>query len=70
MSARRHSGPGDVSAPATTARRTLQVEIDAAKLLELLRDHQLCASDLRCLDPESKRCLWGLCLLACADRRA
>jgi hypothetical protein len=32
--------------------------------LELLRTWQICASEVRCLDCESKTCLWWLCLNA------
>lgn len=70
MSARPGSDAGDIpgaSFAAATA-RTLHVEIDAGKLLELLRDRRLCATDLRCLDAGSGRCLRGLCLLACVAR--
>ncbi len=49
---------GDPSAP------RLRVEIAADKLLELLRARRICASELRCLDCESKTCLWRLCLNA------
>jgi hypothetical protein len=49
---------GDLSAP------RLRVEIAADKLLELLRARRICASELRCLDCESKSCLWRLCLNA------
>jgi hypothetical protein len=49
------------------ATRLLQVEIDSATLLQPLGGRRLCASDIRCLDCESKRCLMGLLLRACAE---
>jgi hypothetical protein len=49
------------------ATRLLQVEIDSSTLLQLLRGRRLCASDIRCLDCESKRCLMRLLLRACAE---
>lgn len=45
----------------------LRVEIDAETLLRLLQRQLLCAAELRCLDCESKHCLWRLCLSACLD---
>lgn len=45
----------------------LRVEIDAATLLRLLQRQLLCAAELRCLDCESKHCLWRLCLTACLE---
>ncbi len=41
------------------------VEISRDKLLELLRERQLCAADFTCLDGESKHCVWRLMLIAC-----
>lgn len=46
----------------------LRVEIAADKLLELMRTGSVCAADLRCLDCESKTCLWRLCLDAITGR--
>jgi len=43
----------------------LRLELPAATLLGLLETGQLCAADLRCLDCESKRCLWRLLLMSC-----
>jgi hypothetical protein len=51
----------------TEARRLLQVEIDSTTLLQLLKGRRLYASDIRCLDCESKRCLMRLLLRACAQ---
>jgi hypothetical protein len=51
----------------TEARRLLQVEVDSTTLLQLLKGRRLCASDIRCLDCESKRCLMRLLLRACAQ---
>ena len=45
----------------------VRVEIEADTLLTLLKGRRLCASDMRCLDCESKHCLWRLLLKACAS---
>ncbi|MDD3518717.1 MAG: hypothetical protein PHQ14_10240 [Chromatiales bacterium] len=52
---------------AEDARAVLRVEIDAGRLLALLRDSALCAADLRCLDCESRQCLRRMLLRACAE---
>jgi hypothetical protein len=49
------------------APRQVRVEIDAKTLLKLLKGRRLCATDMRCLDCESKRCLMRLLLRACAQ---
>jgi hypothetical protein len=44
----------------------LRLEFSAETLLRLLANGQLSAADLRCLDCESKHCLWRLLLMSCA----
>ncbi|RZB33401.1 MAG: hypothetical protein SRB2_04040 [Desulfobacteraceae bacterium Eth-SRB2] len=46
----------------------VRVEVDAKTLNRLLAAEQVCAADFRCLDCESKRCIWRLCLLNCTSR--
>lgn len=46
----------------------VRVQITEAKLLELLKGGLLCTSDMRCLDCESKDCLWRLTIKAGAYR--
>lgn len=46
----------------------VRLQIPQAKLLELMKAGLLCASDMKCLDCESKRCLWKLALKAGAFR--
>jgi hypothetical protein len=53
--------------PGSRPRRVVRVEIGADKLQELLRARRICAADLRCLDCDSKDCLWRLCLDAIAE---
>lgn len=43
----------------------VRLEISADRLHELLKVGALCASDFRCLDCESKQCVWRLCLVSC-----
>ncbi|MES9991275.1 MAG: hypothetical protein ABW098_04940 [Candidatus Thiodiazotropha sp.] len=45
----------------------VRVEIDSSTLLQLLKGRRICASDMHCLDCESKRCLMRLLLRACAQ---
>ena len=47
---------------------TVQIEIGIEKLESLFSKGQLCASDFRCLNCESKKCIWNLCLTSCAKR--
>lgn len=44
----------------------VRIEIDGHRLLNIIRRHTLSASDIRCLDLESKQEIQHLCLLACA----
>jgi len=43
----------------------VRLEISADRLQGLLKMGVLCAADFRCLDCESKRCVWRLCLASC-----
>lgn len=37
------------------------------KLAQLIRDGHLCAADFSCLDSDSKKKVWQLCLLCCKN---
>jgi len=43
----------------------VRLEISADRLHGLLKMGALCAADFRCLDCESKQCVWRLCLMNC-----
>jgi len=47
----------------------VQIEVEAEKLENLLSNGVLCAADLRCLNRDSKKCIWAMCLNSCANRR-
>lgn len=49
---------------------TARVEIDIHTLQRLLRDNQVVASEVKCLDAGSKKLLWKLCLNACRSHKA
>jgi hypothetical protein len=49
----------------SASEKRVRVEVTQATLLRLLRAGQVCADELRCLDDESKQCLWRLCLQSC-----
>lgn len=49
---------------------TARVEIDIKTLHRLLRNNQVAASEVKCLDAGSKKVLWKLCLNACRGHRA
>jgi hypothetical protein len=51
---------------AIVGEQLVRVEVDAETLNRLLAAGQVCAADFRCLDCESKRCIWRLCLISCA----
>ena len=44
----------------------VRVEIAEETLARLLTAGQVCAAELRCLDCQSKQCLWRICLESCA----
>ncbi|WP_258405510.1 hypothetical protein [Shewanella sp. FJAT-52076] len=46
----------------------VNLSIPASVLAKLIYEGQLCAADFQCLDSESKRELWQLCLWACKKR--
>jgi len=43
----------------------VRLEISADKLLDLISTGALYATDVRCLDCESKQCVWRICLRSC-----
>jgi hypothetical protein len=51
---------------ANTATKRVRLEMSEDMLRRLLTAGQVCAADFRCLDCESKQCLWRLCLESCA----
>lgn len=56
----------DTMAHDALANSCLRLELSAAALLRLLIRRQLCAADFRCLDCESKHCVWRLLLMSSA----
>jgi hypothetical protein len=48
--------------------KSLYVEISEGTLKRLLAANHVCAADFRCLDCNSKHCLWRLCLESCSGR--
>lgn len=46
----------------------IQLEISLEKLEQLFSKGEICAADIRCLNCESKNCVWNLCLNLCAAR--
>ncbi|NOQ14045.1 MAG: hypothetical protein GQ583_06150 [Methyloprofundus sp.] len=46
----------------------IRLEISLEKMNELLMQKQICAEDIRCLDPDSKQYLMELCLQNCLIR--
>ncbi|MCK5353771.1 MAG: hypothetical protein KAJ63_01530 [Methyloprofundus sp.] len=50
------------------APHAIQLEISLEKMDELLAHKQICAADVRCLDPNSKQCLMKLCIQNCLTR--
>lgn len=46
----------------------VQIEIGIEKLKSLFNKGELCACDFRCLNCESKKCIWSLCLISCVKR--
>jgi hypothetical protein len=59
-----------MTAMPNTPSTNLRIEIAEETLTRLITDGQVCAADLRCLDCESKQCLWRLCLKSCTNHRA
>ncbi len=50
--------------------KQIRVEIAETTLLRLLAGGQVRAADFRCLDCESKACLWRICLQSCGSPMA
>jgi hypothetical protein len=46
--------------------KSLRIEVGEEVILRLLEAGHVCAADFRCLDCESKKCIWRLCLESCA----
>ena len=46
------------------AQSTLRIEIPQDQLAKMLCSRSLAAADIRCLDGDSKKLLWQLCLQA------
>ena len=46
----------------------VQIEMSVEKLESLFNKGELCATDFRCLNCESKAFIWNLCLTSCARR--
>ncbi len=46
----------------------LQIEIGIDKLEFLLSKGDLCAAEIRCLNADSKKSLWSLCLTSCSKQ--
>lgn len=51
---------------ANAQEKMVRLEMSEKTLKSLLTAGQVCAADFRCLDGESKQCLWQLCLETCA----
>ena len=45
----------------------IRLEMTPEVLYRLLASGALCAADFRCLDCESKTCVWRLCLMSCKE---
>ena len=44
----------------------VRLELTVEVVARLLEQKQLCVADFRCLDCESKSCVWRMCLMNCA----
>ena len=60
----------DGSSLTTVRKKTgyIQLEIEIDKIESLVRRGEICVADIRCLNCESKRCLWQICLESCVNR--
>ncbi|PMK66506.1 hypothetical protein BCT61_03300 [Vibrio breoganii] len=47
---------------------TVQVEISAEHIERLILDGHLCASQVKCLNSESKQKIWQMCLNICGKK--
>lgn len=52
----------------TERANVIRVEINVDKIDQLIQEHQVCATDFRCLDCPSKVCIRQLFLKACSKR--
>lgn len=46
----------------------VQIGIDIKKLESLFNQGLLCVADIHCLNNDTKKCIWELCLTACSKR--
>lgn len=63
--AERAIGPPDDPSPAS-----VRLEIPTRILSRLFDEGRLCAADVRCLDCDSKRCLWRMMLMSSTGSKA
>ncbi len=47
---------------------TVQIEISAEHIERLILDGHLCASQVKCLNSESKQKIWQMCLNICGKK--
>jgi hypothetical protein len=64
----RHINPNEDLSMSGENQDTVQIEIGVEKLESLFNKGELCVFDFRCLNCESKKCIWNLCLTSCAKR--
>ncbi|ABZ76754.1 hypothetical protein Shal_2195 [Shewanella halifaxensis HAW-EB4] len=48
--------------------RQLNIRIPEDKIAELIQQGVLCAADFKCLDAQTKKAVWQLCLWSCEKR--
>ncbi len=48
--------------------RQLNISISEAKIAQLIQQGLLCAADFKCLDSDTKKAVWQLCLWSCEKR--
>ncbi|WP_261836284.1 hypothetical protein [Vibrio ishigakensis] len=46
----------------------VQVELSTEKLEQLIQEGHICASQIRCLNSESKQTVWQMCLKICGKK--
>ncbi len=52
----------------TDVQGRIRLEMESGTLYRLLVSGALCVSEFRCLDCESKTCVWRLCLMSCGEK--
>ncbi|MGS0693360.1 hypothetical protein [Shewanella sp. 0m-4] len=52
----------------TTPTRQLNISISEDKIAKLIQQGVLCAADFKCLDSDTKKAVWQLCLWSCEKR--